>query len=203
MTTQILEKAQFTDIKEQRFILPCCYKWQDFKVIQNVIKIQPGVRITYLDGVIELMTIGETHETIKSLIAILLGLYFFRKQIEFIPVGSATRESEEKGVSFEPDESYYIGEKKEHLDLAIEVNITSGSPKKLEKYKRFKISEIWIWHNNKIEIYCLRDAQDETKIRYEKVNNSEILINFDLKLLERCLLMPSKLEAMNEFNHNI
>ena len=38
---------------------------------------------------------------------------------------SATLRAKEKGASFEPDESYYIGEKKENPDLAIEVNITS------------------------------------------------------------------------------
>jgi len=54
------------------------------------------------------MTIGEEHELIKSVLAILLGLYFLEKQIEFIPVGSATRELESKGTSFEPDESYLI-----------------------------------------------------------------------------------------------
>jgi predicted RNase H-like HicB family nuclease len=59
----------------------------------TLIEQQPGVRISYLDGVIELMILGEEHETIKSIIAILLGIYFWQKGIEFIPVGSATRES--------------------------------------------------------------------------------------------------------------
>ncbi|MDJ0620581.1 MAG: Uma2 family endonuclease [Calothrix sp. MO_192.B10] len=198
MTAQIgLEQSSQT--QEQHLILPGSYNWQQFKTIQAIIEEQAGVRISYLDGVIEIMTIGEGHEIVKSLIALLLGLYFFQKQIEFIPVGSATRESEEKGVSFEPDESYYIGEKKDNPDLAIEVNITSGSPKKLEKYQRFKISEVWLWSNNQIAVYCLRDVEDEDKIRYEQVCSSQLLPDLDLSLLVRCVLMSSKLEAMNEF----
>ncbi len=63
-------------------------------------------------------------------------------KIEYIPVGSTTRASVAKDTSFEPDESYYLGEKKEHLDLAIELVIKCGSSKKLEKYKRFNISEV-------------------------------------------------------------
>ncbi len=198
MTAQIgLEQSRKAE--EVYCILPGYYNWKQFKTIQAIIEEQPGVRISYLDGVIEIMTIGEGHETVKSLIALLLGLYFLQKQIEFIPVGSATRESEEKGVSFEPDESYYIGEKKENPDLAIEVNITSGSPRKLEKYKRFKISEVWLWSNNQIAVYCLRNVEDESNLRYEQVSGSELLPDLDLSLLVRCVLMSSKLEAMNEF----
>ena len=107
MTAQIsLEESRITE--KLPCVLPGRYNWQQFKKIQAVIEEQPGLRISYLDGAIEIMTIGEVHETVKSLIALLLGLYFLHKQIEFIPVGSATRESEVKGVSFEPDESYYI-----------------------------------------------------------------------------------------------
>ncbi len=89
-----------TIVKEQKLTLPGCYNWQHFKDIKTLIEQQPGVKISYLDGVIELMTLGEEHETIKSIMAILLGIYFWQKEIEFTPVGSATRESEEKGVSF-------------------------------------------------------------------------------------------------------
>ncbi|MFM7441450.1 MAG: Uma2 family endonuclease, partial [Snowella sp.] len=120
--------------ENQCFVLPGRYSWENFKAIQGVMERQSGLRMTYLDGVIELMTLGEYHESIKTLIGFLIEYYLFTQGIEFFPVGSATRESKEKSVSFEPDESYYLGEKKEHPDLAIEVNITSGSPQKLEKY---------------------------------------------------------------------
>jgi hypothetical protein len=91
MNTVTINKS--TAIQEQKFILPGCYVWQEFKAIQSLIAQQQGVKISYLDGVIELMTLGEEHETIKSMIAILLGIYFWQKEIEFIPVGSAPRES--------------------------------------------------------------------------------------------------------------
>ena len=136
--TTLVEKI--TSVKDQRFILPGHYTWQQFKQLQALMKEFPGVRISYLDGCVEFMTVSEQHENTKSVLAILLALYFFEKGINFIPVGNATREAETKGASFEPDESYYIGERKEHPDLAIEVVITSGGTDKLEKYKRFKIT---------------------------------------------------------------
>jgi Uma2 family endonuclease len=179
--------------ENQRFVLPGLHAWQDFKTIQGVIELQPGLRMTYLDGVIEFMTLGEYHETIKSMIAILLGIYFWQQGIQFIPVGSATRESKEKSVSFEPDESYYLGEKKEHPDLAIEVNVTSGSPQKLEKYQRLSIREVWMWQAEKLVIYVLEGD------RYQETPTSKLLPNLDIALLEECVTMPSRLEAIQRF----
>ncbi len=197
MTAQTIEKT--TAIQEQRFVLPARHTWEQFKTIQSIMEEQPGLKISYLDGVIEFMTIGEPHEMIKSMIAILLGIYFWQKKIEFIPVGSATRESEEKQVSFEPDESYYIGEKKEHPDLAIEVNITSGNVKKLEKYRRFQIKEVWLWEskNNKFSVDHLIDNE------YQQVSHSQLLPDFDFSLLENCVLMSSKLEAITIFTNGL
>jgi Uma2 family endonuclease len=125
-------------IQEQRLVLPGNYGWQEFEAVEKLLE-SPGLRITYLDGSIELMTLGEPHELIKSLIGMFLEAYFIATEIEFIPAGSATRRGEEKGTSFEPDESYYLGEKKENPDLAIEVVLTSGNIQKLEKYRRFGI----------------------------------------------------------------
>ena len=179
--------------ENQRFVLPGRHSWQDFKAIQGVMEQQSGLRMTYLDGVIEFMTLGEYHETIKSMIVILWGIYFWQQGIQFIPVGSATRESKEKSVSFEPDESYYLGEKKEHPDLAIEVNVTSGSPQKLEKYQRLSIREVWIWQAEKLVIYVLEGD------RYQETLTSKLLPNLDIALLEECVMMPSRLEAIQRF----
>ncbi|OBQ31653.1 MAG: hypothetical protein AN487_23830, partial [Anabaena sp. CRKS33] len=129
MTIQTLDKT--ITISEQQFLLPGYYTWKEFEIIETLTADAAGLRITYLDGYIEFMTLGEQHENIKKIIAILIEAYLFEKGINFIPVGSATRRAKEKSVSFEPDESYYIGEKKANPDLAIEINITSGSIDKL------------------------------------------------------------------------
>jgi Uma2 family endonuclease len=191
MTTQLPD--QHISIKNQQFILPGCYSWQQFKAIQAVMAQVPGVRLSYLDGCVELMTTGEDHETIKKFLAILIETYLFEKGIRFIPVGNATRESETKGASFEPDESYYIDTRKEHPDLAIEIALTSGGKDKLEKYKRFKISEVWIWENNQIAIY--RFSNDN----YTQIYQSEFLPDLDLALLMRCVLMSDIVDARTEF----
>jgi len=197
MSVQLVEKTITSS--EQKFNLPGSYSWEDFKLIQEVLHTSSRLKITYLDGFIEFMTLGERHEKIKTILGFLIEFYLVQKQIEFTPAGSATRESEIKGASFEPDESYYIGQQKEHPDLAIEINITSGNIGKLQRYKRFQIREVWFWENEEIAIYHLRDADNLETIYYEKINQSEILPELDFALLNRCLLMSSSLEAMTAF----
>ena len=84
MTLQILDKT--TTISEQRFLLPGYYTWEEFETIETLTADAAGLRITYLDGCIEFMTLGEQHETIKSVIAIFLALYFFEKGINFCSI---------------------------------------------------------------------------------------------------------------------
>jgi len=195
MTTQLAEKIIL--LPEQRLILPGYQSWQEFKAIQALLDPVAGLRISYLDGCVELMTTGEEHEIIKTIIGFLLELYFCEMGIEYIPVGNATRESETKGASFEPDESYYIGDRKPHPDLAIEVVITSGNPKKLEKYKRFEITEVWFWENNQLALYRFRGED------YEQISTSELFPDLDIELLVRCVQIPSRLQARTEFIQGI
>jgi Uma2 family endonuclease len=184
-------------IPEQRFTLPGNYTWEQFEALESLMADAPGLRITYLDGCVEFMTLGEEHEQIKSILAIFIALYLFEKGIKFIPVGSATRRDKNKDVSFEPDESYYLGEKKAHPDLAIEVTITSGGIDKLKKYQRLRIAEVWFWENNRIALYGLREDN------YEQISRSELLPDLDMTLLERCVQIPDILVARNEFMNGI
>lgn len=195
MTARLIIENQ--PVTERQFILPGRHDWQQFKAIQAVMENVPGLKISYLDGVVEFMTIAEEHEILKKAIAILLEAYFFQEGINFTPVGSATRENKTQEVSFEPDESYYIGEKKRSPDLAIEVALTSGGKGKLKKYKRFGITEVWFWENNQLSVYHFRGEE------YEEVSRSELLPELDLELLARCVKMPTQLEAMREFTKGI
>jgi len=195
MTAQVLELI--TTVQEQRFTLPGDYTWEQFEALESLMVDAPGLRITYLDGCVEFMTLSEQHEMIKTILGFLIELYFCEMNMRVIPVGSATRRDRTKEVSFEPDESYYIGEKKEHPDLAVEVAITSGDAKKLTKYQRLKIAEVWIWSNNQLSVYRL--SGDD----YQQIIRSEFLPDLDLDLLVRCVLMPSIIEARNEFIQGI
>ncbi len=183
----------------QRLVVPGRQTWEQFKTMQVWADSIPGLRLIYLDGCIEIVTTGEGHEIIKKFIAILIETYFFERGISFIPVGNATCEAEEQDVSFEPDESYYIGEKKEHPDLAVEVVITSGGIGKLEKYKRFKVREVWFWQEARLSVHVLRHDDNAERTHYQLVAQSELLPDLDLALLVRCIAIADVSAARTAF----
>ena len=105
--------------------------WQRFKDLDVCLDGINSLRLTYLAGRLEIMTISSKHERIKKTLGYLLEVYMREKGIRFYGGGGFTlmKEGESSG---EPDESYCIGSDKEKPDIVIEVIITSGNINKLE-----------------------------------------------------------------------
>jgi Uma2 family endonuclease len=182
--------------------------WEQFKLIQQSFEASPDVRLFYFNGTIEILMPGRLHELFKSIIGMLLEIFFVENGIEFEPTGSMTQEIERK-VSAQADESYCVGESKTPPDLSIEVVFTSGGSRKLERYQALGVPEVWFRTDGLFTLYRLRS--DPRGIReaahYEQIKRSEIpeLANLDLDLLTRCVLMgeTSRLEAARTFRQGI
>ena len=168
--------------------------WDDYLAFDKELgDDRPGPRLYYLDGELEIMTTSNEHERIKKWIAEFLSDYFMETGIDGIPRGQATlRRLEEAGA--EPDESWCIGEEKEFPDLVLEIALTSGGINKLEVYRRFKVSEVWIWRRNKMEIFTLASSG-----AYEATRQSRFLPDLDIALIEKCLAIPSWRQARQAF----
>jgi Uma2 family endonuclease len=187
---------QLTALPEQRLILPLVMTWTQFKTIDSLLEYTRSVRLSYLDGYVEIMTLSREHEIIKYLLAGMLCQFFLEKDISFRPTGSATLQGETKGSSQEPDLSYYFGEDRRQRstpDLAIEVIFTSGTINKLEYYRRFNVAEVWFWEDGVFSIYQLKSES------YDRVSSSLLLPDLDLELLGRCLQMSEEKEALKAF----
>ncbi len=168
-------------------------KWQDFKVVERLLD-RPGIRLSFLDGTLEIRKMpGKKHETIKQRISNLLDIFLEASEIDYTPTGSMTLESEVGLVKREADLSYELEPNRERPDLAIEVVVTSGGIDKLEAYKRLKISEVWFWQDGSLSLYALHQE------KYEKINQSEVLPELDMVLLERCINIPKHIQAVREF----
>jgi Uma2 family endonuclease len=195
----MMTTATATSTTEQRVVLSG-RSWEQFKLIQQGLEDSPGTRLFYYDGTIEILMPGRDHEVFKSIIALLLGIYFEEHGIEFEPTGSMTQEREGT-ASAQADESYCIGTSKPVPDLSIEVIFTSGGPSKLQRYQALGVPEVWFWQDGVFTLYRLRGNG------YERLNRSEIpeLAGLDVELLTRCVLMgeTSRLEAMREFRKGI
>jgi len=67
---------KLTALPEQRLILPLSMTWEQFKALDFLLEYTRSVRLSYLDGYVEIITLSPEHETIKCLLALLLGQFF-------------------------------------------------------------------------------------------------------------------------------
>ena len=166
--------------------------WSQFQSIEAAFQDVAGIRLTYLDGILDIMTLSPEHEEYKSTIALLIEAYLREAGIRFYVKGSPTLGGEKQSARKEPDESYNIGTKKAISDLAIEVTLTSGGIDKLELYQRIGVGEVWFWEDGVLSIYILRE-------KYEAVQQSELLPDLDLELLKRYITYHDQYDAVREF----
>jgi len=189
------ERLQAEDPEERQIVSGV--SWEGYESLLDELGDSLRYRVTYLDGVIELVSPSRRHERNKSNIGSLVEIYCQEKRIPYFPLGSTTLRKEEKRGGTEPDESYCIGEDKEFPDIAIEVVVSSGGLDKLEVYKRLGVREVWFFKKNKFEIYGLRNE------RYEKIDRSEVLQNLDMNVLAQYAVAPNPLEAALEFREKV
>lgn len=82
--------------------------WSTYVVLRDTVD-SPGLRLTYLEGWLEIMSSGRAHEVSKTQIARLLELYCLERDIPLFGYGSTTFRKEEKQRGLEPDECYCRG----------------------------------------------------------------------------------------------
>jgi Uma2 family endonuclease len=156
---------------------------------------QPGIRVSYLEGSLEIMSPSRRHEGIKSLMARLVEAYVLAADLPVNSLGSATfrQRAHERGV--EPDECWFLGddEGKDVPDIAFEVIITSGGLDRLSLYAGLGVPEVWFWRRGQILIYRLAGAA------YERCPRSEALPGLDVAGLARFVERRNQTEAVKAF----
>jgi len=139
-------------------------------------------RMTYDEGVLELMSPRRQHENIGSLIGRLVETYTEILGIEVQSVASTTFKRKDLQKAFEADESYYIEHAelirpKEEVDLTndpppdlvIEVEITSSAIRKLKLFAAMAVPEVWRHDGELLEMFVLENEQ------YKPINSSRAL----------------------------
>ena len=193
------------DDPEERFTTSDV-SWQQYEAVLAKLEDDSHYHVTYLDGVLEIVSPSLRHEKLKKRLATLVEFYLIRKRIKHTPMGSPRVKKQLKKVGAEPDECYCIGEEKSIPDLAIEVIITSGSIDKLETYRRLEVTEVWMWKVNRLTLYRLREETPSEFLEthgYERIASSELLPELNIPLLERCVLVSDQIEAIDFFEQGI
>ncbi|MFM7928502.1 MAG: Uma2 family endonuclease, partial [Pirellula sp.] len=113
-------------------------------------------RLSYDEGVLEMMSPKRKHESISCLLGRMIEAYSEIKGIEILSVASVTVKRSDLKKAYEADESYYVTNidkvlAKEELDfevdpppdLVIEVELTSSAIDKLELFSAMQVREVW------------------------------------------------------------
>jgi Uma2 family endonuclease len=157
-------------------------------------------RMTYNEGVLEMMSPKRKHENIGRLIGRMIEAYSEIKGIEILSVASITVKRSDLKKAYEADESYYVTNidqvlAKEELDfevdpapdLVVEVELTSSAIDKLELFSAMQVPEVWRYDGTSVQFYRWVDG------RYEPIKTSIELPGLDAALIYRFL--EQRLEA--------
>lgn len=194
---QDLEQETPDNLEREERFLSSEVSWQQYEALLLKLEDNSYYRVTYLDGVLEILSPSRRHEGAKKRIATLLEVYFEETDTEYFPLGSTTLRKQERRGGTEPDESYCIDTEKEVPDLAVEVVFTSGGVDKLAVYKRLGVTEVWFWEKVRFSLYRLRGD------KYEPIQVSELLPDLDLTLLAEYVQHSSPLLAVKEFRRRV
>jgi Uma2 family endonuclease len=168
--------------------------WEEYEAILARRGDDPGLRLTYLLGELELMSPSVDHETVKTTLGRLVEAFADELGLDLNGAGSWTIKRREDGRGAEPDECYVLGPTRgrDRPDLAIEVVWTSGGIDKLEVYRGLRVPEVWRWDDGNIQVFLLRSEH------YELVARSALLPGLDLVLVARLATSESQSAAVRE-----
>ena len=138
------------------------------------------VRMTYDDGVLELMSPSGPHERLNRTLQGLVETWCEVHRIPYANFGSTTYRKQRAKAGLEPDTCFYIqheAEVRNHEevdltrdpppDLALEVDIRSNSQGRMPIYARLGVPEVWRLGADSLRMYQLTDAR-----KYDEIPSS-------------------------------
>jgi Uma2 family endonuclease len=193
VATRAVPDEVLQGLPEQRMLLPSV-TWKDYVVLREVLD-TPGLRMTYCQGALELMSPSRTHELHKKSIARLVELYAVMRELPLVGYGSTTFRNESKEHGAEPDECYRVGtlmKEGEVPDIVLEVIQSNPLLDKLVVYDGLDVPEVWLFRNGAFEIY-FRGTEG-----YAQVERSHFLPDLDLSLIARLAQLEDQHAALME-----
>jgi len=144
--------------------------WSELEQILAELGEQRSRRISYSNGLLEIMTPLAEHEDNKGFISDFVRIILEELGQEYRNLGSTTFKREDMAQAVEPDECFYIqneaivrGKKRINLsivpppDLVIEIDITNRT--RFKNYELLGVSELWRYDGTNLEINVLRSGK--------------------------------------------
>ncbi|TMQ15592.1 MAG: Uma2 family endonuclease [Deltaproteobacteria bacterium] len=167
---------------EPRFVLQGV-PWWTYVALRDALDDHAGLKLTYLEGTLELMSPSLLHEDAKKIIARLLEAWATEIDLDLRGFGSTTFRREARQRGLEPDECYKLGKLEEDAvpDIAIEVVVSSSAVDKMAVYAGLGVPEVWVWQPSTGAIVVNRLVEGA----YQRRERSEVLPALDLAQLAK------------------
>ena len=146
--------------------------WDDYEELLEAVGEARGLRISYDEGTLQVMTLSSRHERYTWLIGQLVGVLSMRRRIRVLYYGSSTMKKQRKQKGVEPDACFYVqnaqlvGTKDEidfstdpPPDIAVEIDLHRDSISKFSIYAGLGVPEIWRYDGDSLTIYHLQKGQ--------------------------------------------
>lgn len=153
---------------EERFLLTGI-SWSFYQAFCDELEGRP-IRLTYDNGMLEIMITKRPHEYHKKLLAKLVEQTVLFFNVPVASGGSMTLQREDLLKGFEPDECWWIAHEQDVRgqfefdfqhdpppDLAIEVEITSSLVSRVSIYAAMGVPEIWRCDGESLRFCILQD----------------------------------------------
>jgi Uma2 family endonuclease len=159
--------------------------WAEYDELLREVDEQPHYRLTFDRGRLEVMTVSSEHEGPARLIPPLILILAEELNLDYLSRGSTTLRKKSEAVGTDPDDCYYFkqfkkisGKKRIDLsvdpppDLAIEVDVTSGSLRKFPIYASLGVPEVWRYRSGsqggKLKFHRLAEGD------YDEITHSDL-----------------------------
>ncbi len=142
--------------------------WDEYEELLEQVGEAPGLRISYENGSLLVMTISAEHEKYALFINSLIAGIRLRLRIDILAFGSATIRKPRRSAGHEPDACFYvqtaalIGNKIQldfetdpPPDIVVEVDVHHDSRSRFRVYAALGVPEIWRYDGQAMTIYLL------------------------------------------------
>ena len=147
--------------------------WDEYEELLEQVGEAPGLRISYDDGSLCVMTISSEHEKYASFISSLVTVIRLRLRIDILGFGSATMRKRKRKKGNEPDACFYVQtaslignriqldfETDPPPDIAVEIDVHHDSRSKFPIYAALGVPELWRYDGQAMTIYHLSEEGD-------------------------------------------
>lgn len=175
--------------------------WQTYEDLLEQVGEAPALRISFNEGVLQIMTVSFEHEYFSQVLNHLVGRLSAVARIKILFFGHATMKTQKKLKGSEPDACFYVQSAAKignrfRLDLntdpapdiVVEVDIHHESLSKFPIYAALEVAEIWHYDGKRLAIHQLQGDQ------YHEVETSPSLPILTASVLTEFLKLSEELD---------